>query len=410
MKFNKSLLAASVAAIAASGAHASTLDVSGVNTDFTVASELLAQNQDLSLDQAVNGVVSKDIVYTPSFGLNAGDLITFTFSNALYMNGDVKLIASELDNSAADIDNDGDGLDVVEVASNFGSLDATNGVSSVTVRVNNGLVLPTGTILRLVEDGDQLNQDGNNALASTDNIDVRVPAGTAAGTSVTVSASATNASNTTIGAAAATGDNTIIDIEQQIAVSITTAGTSTIEITADSTSRKEFTEEGGANDVYTTANDSDELASSALYTINNDSDNSVEVAYTATANDTVTFSVTATDVSGVSGVNVSLDGAQAALAGSANLDLTLANGVYSGTTTAAILPAQGATVVDDIVISVNGTDTLNERTWTTAFSVDYSATTVSDLSVAAATSHTWELDGGGAVLHTPMASLNSNFN
>lgn len=425
MKFNKNLVALSLAGLFTAGANASTLTAA---TPFTVPLEnVLAANYTVDLDALVNtpngNALGQTIYWEPSFGLNTGDVITFTFTNGLYMDGDVKLIGEEAlaqqptVNAAIDIDNDGDTDDVVEVATNFGAVDTVNGVSTVSVRINNGLILPTGIRLVIQASAGSAEQDDDGTIDDTQNdIRLRIPQGTAAG-NVSIESSGITSGNVNIPAAKA-GPVTVLDIERQINVSVDTAATSTIEINATAQSRTFFVDETGGGDVVTNAGDTDLSQSAALIEFDNDGDSSVEDFFTTNANDDMTVTVTGTNLNNLD-TTAGAQFIELAPAGNGtanNTDFDLVIGTSDLTVTipdlATNFPARGNTVTDDLVLDVDGT-VLSDRSFSTAFSVDYDNARpepLQDYSVSAANSHSWALSGGGAILHTPLASMNPNFN
>ena len=305
MKFNRNLVALSLATAFSAGVSASDIIVA---TPFTVPAENVdAASYTIDLDSAVNtpngNALGTRISWDASFGLNTGDILTFTFSNSLFMDGDVVLIAEEAaggqpNAGVTDIDNDGDTNDVVEVAANFGSVDTTNGVTSVQVRINNGLILPTGIRLVLQSGPGSTEQDDNGLIDDeTNNPMISIPMG--ASGNVSIASTGVTAGGTPIPAAIATA-MTIVDIERQITGSISMPATSTIEISAASTSRTQFVEEGGAGDVLTTNNDTDLTQSSATYTFNNDADSSVEDFFVLNANDAMGVTLTGTNLGNLS--------------------------------------------------------------------------------------------------------------
>lgn len=245
--------------------------------EFTIARELLGGTYTVNLDAAVNTPNGRTnpggtIRYVPTFGLNEGDIITFTLTNAKFMDASYFLLAEEAAaqqsylGAAQDINEDADSLDVVEVASNFGTTDSTNGVSSIQVRINTGVRLPTGVVLTLVASNASAEANGDGVLNNTsDNATVRLDANLAAGSAVGLAAAAKNTLGLDIPAAAAT--NSLIDVATQFGLAVTGA---TSEINVESSpSRSDFTEEGAANDVLTSANDTDLNASAALVTWTN---------------------------------------------------------------------------------------------------------------------------------------------
>lgn len=418
MKFQKSLLAFAVLGAMSSVASASTIGttapvlttgIPAYASGFTIASELLGANYDLDLGAATTPAGTampavNTIRWVPTFGLNSGDVLTFTLSGGRYMGSDVKLCAGEavgnqvVTGLATDINGDADTTDFVEVASNFGTVDATNGVTSVQVRINNALNLPTNIQL-------QLSDSACTALGGATNPTIRIPTGTSG--NVTIASSATTSGGLTIPAAAASA--TLFDIEKQIAVSFA-GGTSVIDVAAVAGPRLNFVEEGAAGDILTTAVDTDLTQSAGALTINNDADSTVEDFHVLVAGDLFTATLSATSADGLStaaganffelGTGTANDADQAfTLAGT-----TLTSANIAGTS----LPARGASVTDDVVLTVNGTTALVDRTVTGSAALNFTAASRVDQSYAAATTHTWTTNG--TVLHAPYVSFAPGFN
>jgi hypothetical protein len=206
MNFFKKLAAGLIAIATVGSATASTVGDGALTAaepadyagGYTIASEALVADYVLDIDSAaaspLGNAVGTNIRFVPSFGLNSGDIITLTFSGALYTGANVKLVAEEAATqqvtvgAAIDVNNDGDAIDVVEVASNFGTVDAVAGVSTVQMRINNGLILPTGIHLVLQVAGANAEDDDDGVLDDeTDNATFLIPAGTGGNICVTSS-------------------------------------------------------------------------------------------------------------------------------------------------------------------------------------------------------------------------------
>ena len=429
--FRKSALAVAIAS-ACGFAQASTIGVSGPVAaiaayagGYTIAAESTATAYTVNLDAAVptvnEGVLNDralagTIRWIPTFGLNTGDVCTFTFANAKVTSADFKLLgeegaAGQTNIGATDINSDGNVAanvpSVVEVASNFGTLDTVNGVAAVSARINNGLNLPTGIELILSEAA------GTDALFdgiqdnTTNNLVLVIPAGTPAGSNVTVTSSCVTSGGLTIGAAAAT--NTIIDLETQIAMTLATAATSVANVSA-TVPRTNFVEEGAAGAVLaalSTADDTDLLASSAEYTLNNDADSTVEDFITTVAGDQLIVTLTPSDMSALS-----------ATAGASFLEMvplsagtvndadtaftvgatTLASAAVAGNN----IPVRGTTKTDDIVVTVDGAAVITNRTITGSAALNFASAQYVDQTYSLGTTHTWTTNG--TVLQSPMFS------
>lgn len=440
MNFQKKVIAAAIASAMVGSAVASTVGStgaagSGAVTAYagarTIAGEAVSVgNYTVNLDGAVatplgNALAATTIRYVPSFGLISGDIITFTFTGARFMDGDVKLVGEEAAGQQAigaiDVDNDGDTLDVVEVASNFGTTDTTNGVTSVTLRVNNGLVLPTGIELVLQASGANLEANGDGVLNNTaENITVRIPQGTTG--NIAIASSATNAAAVNIPAAANSNDGRIADIATQFTLT-TTAATSTIDVSAAAGPRKSFVEEGAAGDVLTSANDSDLQNSAGSYTFSNDATSVIEDFITLDAGDTVLVSlVSSTNVDGLvasPGVPAEIEaqtGVSTGTTDDTDVNLALVAGsttTLTGTLVGTVnLPARGAAITDDVTVYTTGTTILVNRTFNLSgvltMDADVAQISGKSYSLTGGQSHDWTTNG--TILEATYVNTTSGFN
>lgn len=438
MKNNRNLFLQSALAVALAStfgaAHASSIGISAPAAavaayagGYTIAAESTATAYNVNLDAAVatvnEGVLADrallgTIRWVPTFGLNTGDVCTFTFANAVVTSADFKLLGEEAATQqpgivaaggVTDFNNDAAITGVVEVASNFGTLDTVNGVAAVLARINNGLNLPTGINLVLSETaGVNLVVDGV-LDDTTNNLMLRIPAATAAGSQVTVTSSCVTSGGLAIGAATAT--NAIIDLETQFAVTLATAATSVADVGA-ATPRFNFVDEGA--NVLVSTNDSELTTSAALYTVNNDSNSSVEDFITLVGGDTLTVTLTSsTDLGAISTTaGTSYVQQMATSSGTVN---DLANAAFTlatpNLTSAAIagtrLPIRGATTSDDIVITVGGTAVITNRTFTGSAALNFLSAQHTDQIYSLGTTHTWTTNG--TVLQSPFFSNSAGY-
>ncbi len=440
MNFAKLLGAGLIASTVAGSAFASTVGSTGAagtgpvaatyGNGLTIAAEAIAAgNYTLDLDGAaaspLGNAVGADIRFVPSFGLNTGDIITLTFTNALYMGADVKLVAEEAAAQqavgATDVDNDGDTLDVVEVATNFGTLDAVNGVSSVQMRINNGLILPTGIELRLQVTGANLCQACAGTLANTtDNPTVLIPQGSTG--SIRVASSGVTSGGVAIGAANNTNDGIFADILTQFSLTPTSA-TSVIDVAA-ATPRTAFVDETAGGAVETNAGDTDLTGSAGTlaFANNNVATNAIEDFILLDAGDL--FALTLTSSTNLDGVDTTTAGANFFSTdnnGAANATNTALALVTGSTTTltgtvpgagAGGLPASGATLTDDLVLTTDGTTVLLDRTFsasgTLTMDADVAQVAGAVISFTGGTTHTWTTNG--TVLEATYVNTNGSFN
>lgn len=420
------------------GRSAAAASIPAYANDYTIAAESTARNYAVNLDSAVATVnegalndraISGTIRWVPTFGLNTGDVCTFTFVNARYMSADFKLLGEEhttqqpniTSGLAANLCGAGiDGLDIngdsvcsiAEVASNFGTLNPATGVASVQARINNGLALPTGINLVLAKNtGVDAGLDGT-LDDETMNVTMRIPAGTGAG-NVRVSSACVTSGGVTIGAADASG--TIMDLESQFGMSVTKA-TSTVDVGA-ATPRTMFLEEGAAADVISSTNDTDLTASAATYTFNNDSNSTVEDFITLVAGDTLALTLTSsTDLSALSTAGgasfVEDTGIGTDVAGTnndTNYNFTLASpNMTSATIPGDQLPLRGTAGSDDIVITVDGSSVITDRNFTGSAALAFAAPQYTDASFSLGTTHEWTTNG--TILNIPFVTISSGYN
>lgn len=396
--------------------------------EAVTGASLVANYYTLSTDQAANSPlgnaipanVGDKIGFEASWGMNSGDIITITFTNALYMDGDCYLIAEEAIGQqttvglATDFDMDGDVLDVVEIASNFGTVDIVNGVTSITMRVNNGLNLPTGTQMHLVNATTACEQDLDAAIDNdTENPTFKFLPTVTNGAEVNMSVSAVTVGGIAIGAAACNAD--IFEFETQFNFAVTTPGTSVIDVEAVAGNRWNFVEEGAATDVITSVNDTDLIVSGCTYTYTNDLDSSIEDFYTLTGTDTLVMTLTtSTDFSQVNVAGnlvyaeMADDGAPAGDTGItddtnvvfATATATTLTNTYAGNLIDLEAP-EGFAFTDDVVITVLGTGIINARSYTLGATLNLVTGLVASEEspvFAATTSHTWTTNGSQFVI------------
>jgi len=425
--FSLMLVALFVTAVGISGAWASTVALgtaaeiaNGTYTysQRTIAAESFARNYDVDLDDAVKTINAVGAGNNPlvdagdklgieaSWGMNAGDIITITFNNARYMDGDAYLIAEEAaaeqpTAGACDFNNDSDNLDVVEIASNFGSLDSTNGVTTVTLRVNNGLVLPTGMQMVLVSSTASTEDGGDGVIDNdTDNPVLRIPLGTAAGVNVYVQVSAVTSGGVAIGAATCIGY--IMGTETQFDFAVANAGTSVVDVDAAAGSRFAFVEEGVAGDIITSANDTDLTAAAGTYTFSNDANGSIEDFITLVAADSLDLTLTSsTDLSEVdyssNRVYAEMGNGGSGTTNETNYDFaydtatTLVENIAGDDVDTAV--PENNSYTDDIYIGVEGDGSIDVRTWTLDADLNFNDLQYTDHDWNAATISTWSLNG-----------------
>jgi len=398
----------------------------------SIASESCGSNYDVTVDGSTatpNGNAGSVLVAATtnvliglqaSWGLNTGDEITITFGNAKYLSADAKLVGCEHPTlsgtvAALNIDGAGDGSagngdtgEVVEVASNFGSLDTTQGVSSITMRVNNGLTLDSNMFLYLVTALPTYTDNATTPTISTaKNPKLRIPSGTAADSKVTVSISAKSQGGSTIGAA--TCSNNILETKAQFGFGVTTAASSVIDVEATVGSRKNFDWEAALGAGDTTLNQSN-----GKWYFDNDSTSVVEDFITLGGSDTLKVTLTSsTDFSQVDysstgtanwGVFLDMGGAWTAAGTDVKGDTATKTSTaisfnLIGTTniTAAAPGGMGAShgnkKEDDCIISILGTDTVSTRTWSLGAELQFNASQDADTTYSAVTSHVWTLNG-----------------
>lgn len=229
--------------------------IQAYNSEFTIASESLGGPYQVPMtgDPTPNGNPyngDNGIRYVPTVGLNAGDVLTFTFTNAKYIGADAVLVAEENaakqpaltgpDPLQTDFNDNGNTNDVVEVATNVGSTNTTDGVQYVQMRVNSGLRLPANMTLTLVtKRNPAVTMPPNGTLAGKADFPVfKVNANLAPGTFIGVQVTAKNVNQSDINVAAAS--NYIMDIDKYFELKILYAANSVIDVDAAAGIRKSF--------------------------------------------------------------------------------------------------------------------------------------------------------------------------
>jgi len=454
MNLMKKIIAVLIASAMAGSALASTVGqgpgASGTGAvvaytgQLTIAAEALQTTAyTLDLDTATAspaGTANTGAIirYVPSFGLNAGDIITFTFTNALYMDADVFLVGEEgtarqaLGNLVID---GSDFADVIEVASNFGTLDAVNGVSIISLRINNGLTLPSGIELVLQATNAGLEQTGDGVLNNfAANPTIRIAAGLPSTSTVSIASTGVTSGNIPIPAATNSNDGIIADVLTQFTLTTVTA-TSTIDVGAAVGARQNFLEELNAGQSQTVAlDDTDLTTSSGTYTFGNDAGNVIEDFIVLDNGDIATMTlVSSTNIDAIpatagvitaGSIDIEADGLVAAgsLVGN-GLDVDfVVNPVGSTTTlTAALLGggialtqlrAAGGSQTDNVSITIDGTTVILDRTWTLSGSLvmdaDVIQTTAAVYALTGGITHTWTTNG--TVLEATYVNTNVGFN
>lgn len=389
----------------------------------------------LDIDSAaaspLGNAVGTNIRFVPSFGLNSGDIITLTFTGALYTGSNVKLVAEEAAarqvtvGAAIDVDADGFTNDVVEVASNFGTVDATNGVSSVQMRVNNGLILPTGIHLVLQVTGANTEDADNGALDdATDHPTFLIPAGT--GGNICVASSGVTSGAIAIPAATNTNDGCFADIAAQFSMTAV-AATSTIDVGADPDPRQEFLAENASATLANVAGgDTNLVQSEAVYTFNNDAGSIIEDFILLDDGDIFTVNlISSTSLTGVNTTTVGANfieadqtasGANVSNANNADIDCTVVTG---STTTLACpllgdtnMPDRGTFITDSAMLAITSTDIITDRSWTMGgnlvMDADVAQIAGTAITIPAVSSHVWTTNG--TVLESTYTNTNESFN
>ena len=391
------LMAGSAGAAATIGSSTG-MTISAAFDDVVIAEEMSSATLSLAkdfetgdvgdgttVDAYIAGGTARDVFYMADLGLNTDWTARFTLSNATFTSATLALVADEASGSCADLNSDLDSTDIVKVGQ---LISGGNGESTVTFIIT-GTDVPADCPL-MISDSD--------AAQTSFSLESTATSGT-----ISLSCDEVKSDGGTNIDAAETTAATLITLEQQIAMTVSTAATSVIDVETD---RLEFVDEtAGADDAEQTggAGDTDPGKSAATLTIDNDSDSTVDDAITLDVSDTVTVSLTpSTDATGVDGAFYNSSdqvGATAAamtatqeLTGSPlSVTLTLNAGGADDATNIAC--AQGAADDKQLVVFVDGTTTLDTRTFNTTASIDFSdepgdATLINDQ-----LSHTWTMNG-----------------
>ncbi|RLB69876.1 MAG: hypothetical protein DRH04_04495 [Deltaproteobacteria bacterium] len=400
-KFFSALLIAVFMVAMAGAAWAGTLAVNVI----TVASEggaVLTAN-DYDLDSDVNSPLGNGtgtaIVYTPGVSFNAGDTIRFNLSNATFRNSTLFLAVDESQAEVGDIDGDGTGTEYQIVGQESNRASDGSWVEMTVVAVG-GATWQPGWDISLISSNADADQGDDPVVGLDDdaydyNLDIRPT-------------SSTSDVYIWVNNATYTGGNAssvrLLDFRTQFSASLTRPANSTIDV---NNNRTRFVEEGGANDVLTSTNDTDIYASAARVTIS--SDGTLDDAITLGASDAYTMTLSSSSTAGVAltgpsfyetSDNEMTDGADIDfIAGPGANEITLS---IPGNTTNFQNP--GDSNSDDLVIGVNGATALVTRTFSLAVALNFNTSGYTNRTWNLGTSHTWTINGMQA--RVPYMALN----
>jgi hypothetical protein len=376
-----------------------------VSNPFTTAAEGIAitcaANMDLDTGVATplgTAGLGSFITYTPGIALNIGDKLTFTLTNATFRDAAYFLLVDEDQAAVGDIDGDTVVTELQEVGN---WISGGSGTSSVTIRIANYNV-PATWVLYLVSSNAIANTGADvDVTAATDqNIIIRLNCGLTNGSLVTLKVE----NSEDVGGTPLTGADapaaTIIDVETQFAITFT-RGTSIIDVTSPSL-RTNFIEEGGADDIITSVNDTDLAASSGVVIVTNDANSSIE-DFINLATYPAALELT---LGAVANIYTALDFGNARVYVDADAVSTTngANYAFNAVTHIATVPAgvftvaQGAVWTDDVYIGVDGINLLTTQVWPLTATVNFTNANITDPTATDLSFVTWTINGYQAVI------------
>ena len=354
------------------------------------------------LDPAVNSplgnAIGRAIAYTPSISLNDDDTFIFNLNGATFTDASIHLIVDEANAGGhgvpIDVNADGDTADVVEIAQEI-SRNVVTGNPMMRIILADGLTADTH--MMIVENITDVG-DGASPMTETENPVITIDAGA---TAVTLAVTdAKTASGIPLSAANA-APTQLFALRKQIAVAFG-QGTSTIDV---NNARTQFIEEGAANDIETTANDTDLDQSASTITFSNN----IPPVGLAPIDDFIadaelnTLTLILIDTAVFESVNI--------VGGAINFDdnSPVWNAAVDGTNktfsprglnaivSLTAIPTQGNSQTEDIILDVDGT-VLKTRTIGIIAALDFVTPTLTDVSAAESAFITWDINGYQATI------------
>lgn len=335
--------------------------------------KLASSNFDFQTSVAFETQNAGDLVsFTTGIGLNDGDKLTFELSNGLFME-DAYFLVDAADAPA--------GAVKTSLGSVISSLDSTNGVSSVTFRIENG-PLANGTEIVIVNALDAGVAVASAAIA-VETIQIRASSALNDGDKIRIRI--TGAED--VGGTALPGANSsyedLIELESQFTVDVS-AVTSTIDVEQE---RVFFF--GGV----------EAITSMATVDINNDADSSITDWIVLDASDSFTLTLTTDDISGIDFTDATTTfwddstgaNAQALVLVGLELSATV-NGV------AAQITARGGSDENVVTITVDGETTLATRVFAGTLAIDFDSSDHRDAVLSLGDTHTWDINGYQATM------------
>ena len=415
------LLSSAVIALLSTTAMAGTVTVAADNAHPAVsqgpiitATEGLAVTSaaGFDLDPAVasplGNAIGRALAYNPSIALNDDDTFILNLSGATFTDTSIHLVVDEANAGgngvAIDVNADGDTTDVVEVAQEI-NRDAATGNPMMRIVLADGLTADTQ--MMIVENTTDV---GATPMTETENPVITIDAGA---TAVTLAVTDAQTGSGIPLSAANAAPAPLFAVRDQIAITFG-QGTSTIDV---NNARTQFVEEGAANDIETTSNDTDLDQSASTITVAN---NIPPVGMPAIDDfiadaELNTLSLRLTDTAAFASVNVA--------GGAVNFDdntagwNATADGVDSVFTAdgldavtvlaAAAIPVQGTQATEDIIVDVDGT-VLKTRTIGLSATLDFVTPALADVSAEEANFITWGINGYQATIQDIRKSATYN--
>ena len=383
--------------IAADNAHPA-VDVGPIIT----ATEGLAvtSTAGFDLDPAVasplGNAIGRALAYNPSIALNDDDTFILNLSGATFTDTSIHLVVDEANAGgngvAIDVNADGDTSDVVEIAQEI-SRDAATGNPMMRIVLADGLTADTH--MMIVENTTDV---GATPMTETENPVITIDSGA---TAVTLAVTDAQTGSGIPLSAANAAPATLFTVRDQIAITFG-QGTSTIDA---NNARTQFIEEGAANDIETTSNDTDLDQSASTITFSNN----IPPTGLAPIDDFIadaelnTLTLTLTDTAVFESVNI--------VGGAITFDdnSPVWNAAVDGTDkifsprgidaiiSLTAIPTQGHSQTEDIIVDVDGT-VLKTRTIGLTAALDFVTPALADVSATESAFITWNINGYQATI------------
>ena len=364
---------------------------------------------DAAVPSPLGNAIGRALAYNPSIALNDDDTFVINLNGASFQDGSIHLIVEEANAGgngvAIDVNADGDKKDIVEVAQQI-STDA-NGNPLMRIVLSDGLT--AGTHMMIVENATEVENKAAGAVAAlmteAENPVIKIDAGA---TAVTLAVTdAQTGSGIPLSAANAPAVP-LFSVRNQIAVAFG-KGTSTIDV---NNARTQFVEEGAANDIESSINDTDLDQSASTITLSNNVP-PVTVPLTSPIEDIITdaklktLTLTLTDTAGFESIDIAHKAANFnndnaswnAIGNGQNISFEVVAGdVLAKLNGSAQIPNAGSSLTEDIILDVDGS-VLKTRTVGITAALDFTDSLLTSVSAEEPNFITWGINGYQATVH-----------